>query len=181
MASPPAAGEGEVVREVHLKVDRRFSMVKVEPKAEEAKDGNFPRNLHNAAELFLRVGMVDCAEKLRETTAAMLDVYSSDPDGKTPHDLGRAVVCWACGAAALPRGHETDKAGMVCDQCGEADQTNWLTLFRPDQSSVPWIQAKALSSAEAAALMQAEADAKRKEVEANVQKALDQRRAADKA
>ena len=66
-----------------MKVDTRFALITVVPKPDgEGSDANFPRNLHNAAELFLRVDLVDAAERLRETTTAMLDVYADNPDGK---------------------------------------------------------------------------------------------------
>eukprot|EP00978_Attheya_sp_CCMP212_P034320 scaffold143148_cov54-Attheya_sp.AAC.1 len=61
--------DGETTREIHLKVDTRFAMIGVVPKVDETMDANFPRNLHNAAELFLRVGMVPAAEQLRSSTA----------------------------------------------------------------------------------------------------------------
>ncbi|KAH8088895.1 potassium:proton antiporter [Aureococcus anophagefferens] len=90
----------EVLREVHLKVDTRFALVKVLGEAgQEARDKNMPRNLHNAAELFLRCGMVDQAE-LQKTTSDMLDI-ADEPDGSS-HSMGRAAVCWECGCG-LPR------------------------------------------------------------------------------
>ncbi|KAH8058375.1 potassium:proton antiporter [Aureococcus anophagefferens] len=85
------AAQEEVLREVHLKVDTRFALVKVLGEAgQEARDKNMPRNLHNAAELFLRCGMVDQAEKLQKTTSDMLDIYATNPDGSS-HSMGRAA------------------------------------------------------------------------------------------
>ena len=89
--------EGEVVREVHLKISPQYASVQVIAKAEEKNDNNFPHNLHNAAELFLRVGMVENAERLRVTTDSMMDIYASNPDGKTGMRIGKGCVCWSCG------------------------------------------------------------------------------------
>ena len=73
---------GEVLREVELKIDIRSATILVIPKSDEIQDKNMPRNLHNAAELFLRVGMVDAAENVKRNVADLLDIYSNDPDGK---------------------------------------------------------------------------------------------------
>lgn len=54
-----AQEETREVREVHLKVDTRFALIKVVGEEGQAeRDKNMPRNLHNAAELFLRCGLV---------------------------------------------------------------------------------------------------------------------------
>ena len=84
MAAQTASLDGATeVRDVHLKVDTRFANVKVVGEAgQEARDKNMPRNLHNAAELFLRCGLVDNAEKLTETTAAMFKILASDPTAR---------------------------------------------------------------------------------------------------
>ena len=73
MAAQTASLDGATeVPDVHLKVDTRFANVKVVgEEGMEARDKNMPRNLHNAAELFLRCGLVANAEKLQETTNAM--------------------------------------------------------------------------------------------------------------
>mmetsp|Transcript_7803 Transcript_7803/g.11900 ORF Transcript_7803/g.11900 Transcript_7803/m.11900 type:complete len:256 (+) Transcript_7803:71-838(+) len=96
----------EEMREVHhLKVDTRFAMIRVEPKVGEGSDANFPRNLHNAAELFLRVNMVEAADRLQQCTSSMLDIYATNPDGSTGVSIGRACVCWNCGHVGLPQQH----------------------------------------------------------------------------
>ena len=104
MAAQAAQLDGATeVRDVHLKVDTRFANVKVVgEEGMEARDKNMPRNLHNAAELFLRCGLVANAEKLQETTNAMFKILASDPDGAA-HSLGRGAVCWSCGCAAESR------------------------------------------------------------------------------
>ena len=50
---------GELLREreIELKIDIRSASILVIPKPDEVQDKNMPKNLHNAAELFLRVGM----------------------------------------------------------------------------------------------------------------------------
>mmetsp|Transcript_50889 Transcript_50889/g.99561 ORF Transcript_50889/g.99561 Transcript_50889/m.99561 type:complete len:193 (+) Transcript_50889:25-603(+) len=167
--------EGETLRELHLKVDMRFGSIKVVPKSDEGNDANFPRNLHNAAELFLRVGMVDPAERLREKTAAMLDLYADNPDGKTGLRIGRGVVCWSCGHCGVPKsgGDAKEKTPPgPCGNCGEVEQINWLRISLNKGENLPWIEAAPLSPKEAAKKKKAADAAKRAEIEANVKKAL---------
>jgi hypothetical protein len=166
------------MREVHLKVDLRFALVKVVPKADEAGDANFPKNLHNAAELLLRANMAEAAERLRASTFPMLEIYASSPDGKTALQLGRACVCWACGHAGLPRpGDDGKRRGDddpstppgPCGHCGETEQINWLRVTQKGSTKeAPWIEAVALSMDEAAAKQRAATAARRAEIEANV-------------
>ena len=170
------AAQEEVLREVHLKVDTRFALVKVLGEAgQEARDKNMPRNLHNAAELFLRCGMVDQAEKLQKTTSDMLDIYATNPDGSS-HSMGRAAVCWECGFCGLPR--EAGAAAPACGACGAGD-ANWLRVTREKGGEdVPWIQKKALSPEEKRRKDEAARAAKRAEVEASVRAAMAARKAA---
>jgi hypothetical protein len=52
-----------------LKIESRYAEIKVLPNdAQEGKDANFPRNLHSAAELFLRVGIAQNAMCLQRAT-----------------------------------------------------------------------------------------------------------------
>ena len=173
MAAQAAQLDGATeVRDVHLKVDTRFANVKVVgEEGQEARDKNMPRNLHNAAELFLRCGLVANAEKLQETTNAMFKILASDPDGAA-HSLGRGAVCWSCGYCGLAKDPEAPKP--LCGSCG-SDDANWLRVLADKKQEVPWIQAKTLTPEEAAQRKQAEVAAKRAEVEANVRKALDER------
>ena len=139
--------------------------------AAEGQEANFPRNLHNAAELFLRCGLVDNAQKLTETTNAMFKILASDPDGAA-HSLGRGAVCWSCGYCGLAKDPEAPKP--LCGSCG-SDDANFLRVLADKKQEVPWIQAKTLTPEEAAQRKQAEVAAKRAEVEANVKKALAER------
>ena len=68
---------GELLREIELKIDIRSASILVVPKKDEINDTNMPRNLHNAAELFLRVGMVDAAESVKKNVSDLLDIYSN--------------------------------------------------------------------------------------------------------
>ncbi|KAJ1638960.1 hypothetical protein T492DRAFT_940482 [Pavlovales sp. CCMP2436] len=174
MADPP----GTTLREVHLKVDLRFALVKIVAKADETGDTNLPKNLHNAAELLLRANMIDAAERLRGTTIAMLDIYAAGPDGKTALQLGRACVCWACGHAGLPRpGPDGKRRGDddlsappgPCGHCDEGETVNWLRVTQKgDAKEAPWIAAAELSVDAAAANERAAKAARRAEVVANV-------------
>ena len=173
MAAQTAQLDGATeVRDVHLKVDTRFANVKVVgEEGMEARDKNMPRNLHNAAELFLRCGLVGNAEKLQESTNAMFKILASDPDGAA-HSLGRGAVCWSCGYCGLAR--DPEAKAPACGACG-SDDANWLRVLADKKQEVPWIQAKNLTPEEAAQRKQAEVAAKRAEVEANVRKALEER------
>ena len=170
MAAQTASLDGATeVRDVHLKVDTRFANVKVVgEEGMEARDKNMPRNLHNAAELFLRCGLVANAEKLQETTNAMFKILASNPDGAA-HSLGRGAVCWSCGYCGLARDPEAPKP--LCGSCS-SDDANWLRVLADKKQEVPWIQAKTLTPEETEQRKQAEIAAKRAEVEANVKKAL---------
>ena len=86
MAAQAAQLDGATeVRDVHLKVDTRFANVKVVgEEGMEARDKNRPRNLHNAAELFLKVGMASNARRLQQTTSALFELLAAGPDASVP-------------------------------------------------------------------------------------------------
>ena len=174
------SAQEELVREVHLKVDPRYALIKViGEKGQEQRDRQMPRNLHNAAELFLRVGMVACAEKLQATTAECLDIYGANPDGAAC-SMGQAAVCWDCGYCGLPREGSTSEGGAppTCGSCGSTD-ANWLDVTRERGGKVvPWVQKRALTADQKRARDDAARAAKRAEVEANVRAALAARRVA---
>jgi hypothetical protein len=129
-----------------LSFNRRFASVKVEPNdADEREATNFPRNLHNAAELFAALGHAESARQLHASVTAVLDVLVAGPDGKSKQRLGRACVCWACGHVGIPANSaECAEAGAVppgaCASCGDAGQTNFVRLVGTDGVTVPWIQ-----------------------------------------
>ncbi len=183
--------DGEVVREVHLKISPQFATISVTPKEDgEGNDRNFPRNLHNAAELFLRVGMVDNAERLKECGDKLISLYEDNPDGKTGIRVGQACVCWSCGYCGLPKGYQNlygnnNKQKEIikfppgpCFNCNETDQINWLQVTEKQGKKVieiPWIETATLTEEEEKKKQDAELAAKRAEVEAQVKKALAER------
>jgi len=60
----------EGAREVcSLAVTKEYAAVLIEPNRGEESDSNFPRNLHNAAELLLAVGHVESAQRLQQCTS----------------------------------------------------------------------------------------------------------------
>jgi hypothetical protein len=194
MATPAAVAgpEGEGVKEFHLKVDIRFARITIAAKDEERNDANMPKNLHNGAELFLRVGMFPAAEKLRETTLLMLDMYADNPDGRTGILIGRACVCWSCGHCGLPKagadgkrpGDDDEKLPPgPCSNCGETKQINFLRVTQSKDgkksTNIPWIEAAPLTEAEAAKKKAADLAVKKAEIEENVKKALAQREASE--
>ena len=186
---------GELLREIELKIDLRAASILVIPKSDEVNDANMPRNLHNAAELFLRLGMVDCAESVKSNVASLLDIYANNPDGKSNFLVGRGCVCWACGFCGLPKNganHQgsssiTDDLHKIppgpCSKCGEKEQVNWLRVTQPKDATnnskkkeeLPWIEAPPLSEEEMKKKKEAQLAAKRKEVEEQVKRALEER------
>mmetsp|Transcript_16265 Transcript_16265/g.30699 ORF Transcript_16265/g.30699 Transcript_16265/m.30699 type:complete len:198 (-) Transcript_16265:146-739(-) len=190
--------EGDVLQEIELKIDIRTASMLVIPKSDEINDSNMPRNLHNAAELFLRAGMVDAARNVKEATSKLLDMYASDPDGKTNVNVGRACVCWSCGHCGVPKGNNNNKNSISddvrkvppgpCSKCGEKDQINWIKVYNPTENEIknkkknkkkkeelPWIEAPELSEEEKKKKEEAQLAAKRKEVEEQVKRALAER------
>ena len=80
-----------------------LASLKVVPSsAAEGQEANFPRNLHNAAELFLRAGLAQNARRCIQRCSALLEVLKEGPDGKRSHSMGRGAVCWQCGHCGLP-------------------------------------------------------------------------------
>mmetsp|Transcript_22516 Transcript_22516/g.48769 ORF Transcript_22516/g.48769 Transcript_22516/m.48769 type:complete len:195 (+) Transcript_22516:108-692(+) len=181
---------GEVLREVELKIDIRSASILVVPKSDEVNDANMPRNLHNAAELFLRAGMIDAAENVKKNASELLELYASDPDGKRNVKVGRGCVCWACGYCGLPKDGESKKGNSItddlykippgpCSKCAEEEQVNWLKVTKPGthdnkgkKEELPWIEAPPLSEDEIKKKNVALLAAKRKEVENKVKLAL---------
>jgi hypothetical protein len=182
---------GEVLREIELKIDIRSASILVVPKSDEVDDKNMPRNLHNAAELFLRVGMVDAAENVKKNVADLLDVYSNNPDGKSNFLVGRGVVCWSCGYCGIPKGGANQKGNNMkddlqkippgpCNKCGEKEQVNWLKVTKPGdvtnkKEELPWIETPPLSEEETKKKKEVQLAARRKEVEEQVKRALEER------
>lgn len=176
-------------RELLLEISPQYATIQVIPKEDETNDKNFPRNLHNAAELFLRVGMLNNVETLKGCTDKMMSLYADNPDGVTGVRLGEACICWNCGYCGLPKGFQEDfiptssktkkkSPPGPCNGCGEADQVNWVRVTSRNEktiSEMPWIEVAPLTEEEAKKKREAELLAKRAEVEANVKKALEER------
>lgn len=184
--------EGEVVREITLAIDTRYASIVVVPKSDEVNDANMPRNLHNAAELFLRVGMVDNAERVKDTAGSMLDMCADNPDGKTNVKIGHGCACWSCGFCGLPKGGGESKVAPggkkskipktppgPCGNCGEVDQINYVRVTRKGMDDLPWIEAPPLTEEEKQKKKDAELAAKRREVEEQVKAALEARKKAE--
>ena len=123
------AGKGPAVE-----VQRSFANIKVEPKAGEAAEPNFPRNIHNACELFVRCGLVANAKRCADCAAQFIELLASPPDGRSSCAVGRAAVCWECGYIGLPRNGDAAPAKgyngplPACGRCGSAAQTNFVRV-----------------------------------------------------
>ena len=133
---------------VRCDISSSFHIRQVEPNPGEENDANFPRNVHNAAELFLRLGIKDNAERLHSAVTKLFQLLEQGPDGRTTHTLGRACICWSCGHAGIPANADscsekgTSPAG-VCNKCGDSSQTNFLKVTQPDGTVIPWLEFKA--------------------------------------
>ena len=107
MTDPSAVlKQGDMLR---LEVSPQYATLHVVPNGDEGQDANFPRNLHNAAELFLRLGMVPQAVKLKECVDGLLGRYTSNPDGKSGVRLGKGCVCWTCGYCGMPKNYTEEQ------------------------------------------------------------------------
>ena len=174
-----AIKQGDLLR---LEISPKYSTISVVPNGNEGNDKNFPRNLHNAAELFLKLGMVPNAVKLKDATDKVLEIYEKEPT--TSVKLGQGCICWLCGFCGIPKDYdESRKTPGPCFNCNEENQINWVAIKRQDGSNVPWIESSAMTGKQAdqMKLKEEEELAKRRAaVEAHVAAALEERRAAEK-
>ena len=154
-----------------MEVSPKYATIQIQPNGTEGQDANFPRNLHNAVELFLKCGLVPNAVRLKECTDKLLDIYSKDPTKSIK--VGRACICWKCGHCGIPK----DSEKQVCLHCQESNQVNWVRVLHPngDQQELPWIERADLTEEE----KKAELAAKRAAVEARVAEALKEREQAE--
>jgi len=170
--------QGDVLR---LEVSPQYATIRVIPNGSEAQNANFPKNLHNAAELFLKLGMVPQAVKLKECVDALLQRFASNPDGKSGVRLGKGCVCWQCGFCGIPKDYvEGQPAAGGCANCSAVDQLNWVAVSPEEKGSddLPWIEEAAMSEAQAKELKakkEKELAEKRAAVEARVAEAMAER------
>ena len=166
--------QGDVLR---LEISPKYATIQVVPNGNEGNDANFPRNLHNAAELFLKLGMVPNAVKLKTTTDKLLEMYQGEP--KTSVKLGKGCCCWRCGYVGIPKDYdECQTKPGPCNDCQEMDQINWVSIQRPDGTELPWIELSAMTSEQAKAMKvqeEKELAERRAAVEARVAAALKER------
>lgn len=168
--------QGDVLR---LEISPKYATIQVLPNGDEGNDENFPRNLHNAAELFLRLGMVPNAVKLKDTTDRLLEMYQGEP--KTSVKLGRGSLCWRCGYVGIPKDYDESQTNPgPCNGCSGTDQINWVSIKRPDDdgTELPWIEQSAMTTEQAEAMKvkeEKELAERRAAVEARVAAALKER------
>ncbi|GMI57786.1 hypothetical protein ScalyP_jg10310 [Parmales sp. scaly parma] len=142
-----------------LSFDPLLATFKVVPNKGEENDTNIPKSLHNAAELFLRAGLVDSAKNLKSSTDKVLSVLSEGPDGKSTHSLGRACICWICGFAGLPQNadktHNTETTPSgVCAHCNSNEQTNFILSLDSSKKPIPWMEFKSKGTEDVVAAAQ---------------------------
>lgn len=181
--------QGDVLR---LQVSPQYAIIQILPNAAEAKDPNFPHNLHNAAELFLKLGMVPQAVKLKDCVDAILEKYQATPDGTSGVRLGQACVCWQCGYCGIPQDYTEEEEGNSsapkqpagpCANCKETNQINWVRIKNSDNTKanyLPWIEESAMTeeqTKELKAKKEKELAERRAAVEASVAAALAERQA----
>merc|ERR1712150_323061 len=102
MGEAPASAAVDFLEGAEVEIiDPRLPSIAVEPNVGEEGDANFPRNLHNAAELLIRTGSVDAFKRLQRCTRAFFELFER---GAGDDDVvGRACVCWRCGHCGLER------------------------------------------------------------------------------
>ena len=123
---------------IQLEFDNSYANFKVERKADEIGDKNFPGSLHNVAELFGNLQMIrPHLTNLHECVERFKRILKEGPDGKQTNGMGQAIVCFNCGFVALPKGGDV---GMECANCGEKEHTNKVVCKQGDGSIVPWIE-----------------------------------------
>lgn len=171
---------------LRLEISKQYATIRVVPNGDEGKDQNFPRNLHNAAELFLKCGMVPQAVKLRECVDALLGHYADSPDGKRGVRLGKACVCWQCGYCGIPKDYVEGKAAPgPCFNCAGTEQINWVGVTQKSgNEDLPWIEEAAMTEKQAKELeekKEKELAARRAAVEAQVAAAIAEREKAKTA
>jgi len=169
-AKPPTGADKAAKDALHF--DTRFATFKVEPNDEgEAASPNFPRSLHNAAELFAHLGHTESAAALHRCVTNALTTLAAGPDGKSSQKLGRACVCWSCGHVGLPRNsaHCADAGPTpagVCASCGDDSQTNFVKHTTKEGKTLPWIEgAPPLTAQQASKSQEAERAAKAAEAQ----------------
>lgn len=184
-SAPNGIKDGDILR---LEVSQKYATISVVPNGNEGLDANFPRNLHNSAELFLKLAMVPQAVKLKETTDKLLEMYEGKP--KTSIQLGQGCICWKCGYCGIPKDYTEDaskdlKPPGPCFHCNETDQINWVAIRHPTdpQQNLPWIELSAMTEEEAKKLKEneeRELAERRAAVEARVSAALKEREETEK-
>lgn len=176
--------QGDVLR---LEISPQYATIQVMPNVgtNEGHDANFPRNLHNAAELFLKLGMIPNAVKLKECVDSVFTKYASTPDGKSGVRLGKACICWHCGYCGIPKDYtEQQIQPGPCYNCSSSAQLNWVRVCQPNgKEDLPWIEESAMTPEQAKELKtkkDKEMAERRAAVEARVAQALAEREKEEK-
>eukprot|EP01104_Vermistella_antarctica_P013653 TRINITY_DN4163_c0_g1_i2.p1 TRINITY_DN4163_c0_g1~~TRINITY_DN4163_c0_g1_i2.p1 ORF type:complete len:167 (+),score=32.36 TRINITY_DN4163_c0_g1_i2:182-682(+) len=162
----PAASDGAIKQaqqerpQGDLEIKPVLDNFKVVPKVDEVQDANFPKSLHQAAQLFMMTQNIALAKRLVVCVNLYLVLFEGGPDGKSQHQMGDAVVCWLCGHVALPKGEQyeppaettasppgcplLDSASVKlrCAGCSSDEETNRIHIAQPDGTKLPWIQMK---------------------------------------
>lgn len=124
----------EQVLECNADLDQRLSSVQVEPTPEEPEDSNMPKNLHNAAELFLKSGNLEAARTLQRCAQKFFTLFELGPNAvKTK--LGRGCICWSCGHCGIEQ--DLRKCPVSCSSDA---QVNYVQVRASGGAVVPWIE-----------------------------------------
>ena len=124
-----------------------FANIKVEPKEEEKNESRFPRNLHNACELFVMTNQHGSALRASACINKYLDLLASNPDGTSKNNIGRACVCWLCGYVGIPKNINEipEKDGYtnimpICKKCNSSQQTNFIKPLDKNNKEIPFME-----------------------------------------
>eukprot|EP00929_Paragymnodinium_shiwhaense_P080408 TRINITY_DN41931_c0_g1_i1.p1 TRINITY_DN41931_c0_g1~~TRINITY_DN41931_c0_g1_i1.p1 ORF type:complete len:349 (-),score=98.64 TRINITY_DN41931_c0_g1_i1:126-1172(-) len=127
-------------------LDPRLGSMRVLPNADEDNHPAFPKNLHNAMELLIKVKQVEQARQLQKCTKAYLSILDEGP--QAAKSSGKGYVCFNCGFAGLaPEEGANSKSesgkACTCTSCGDDSHTNFVQLVLPTGMELPWMSREA--------------------------------------
>ena len=92
--------------------------------------------------IILRTGNVERAIHTKYDTDTYLQLLEDGPQGGTSYNIGKACICFECGHIGLPSNIEAcnrnKKLNGSCNSCSGSEQTNFVSLAKPDGSNLPW-------------------------------------------
>lgn len=125
------------------KLEPRLLSMQVRPNAGEEAHPAFPKTLHSALELLVKVKHLDQARQLQQCTKAYLGILDEGPQAAGAS--GQGYVCFDCGYAGIvseegQRAKSADGKACTCVKCGDDSHTNFVQLVLPGGMELPWME-----------------------------------------